>query len=188
VTFLIKFINDETESQEINWFNYDADEIYDAFNIFTSSLNTFIIFYFVNNKFSHTSIGAHSSMVRIAFVVMIVYYIVFILIFYFPRSMIDFNTKFLLYPFYENDSRYVEGSAMYYISLINIILNIANQLVTLNLYYDVIRNLIFREKVSFYLKNNRYCYFNTDTLFPFQVLLLFVLLFHPLILIHIPYW
>ncbi len=155
MTFIIKIIDNETEHQEIIWMNTQADEIYDGFNIFTSSVNSFIIFYFVNNKFSQTSIGAHSKMVRIAFLVMMVYYIIIIIIFYFPRSMIDFATKFQLYPYYESDSNFIPGSALYYINLTNIILNIVNQLVILNLYFDIIKNLIIRERVALHLKNNK---------------------------------
>jgi hypothetical protein len=152
---VIKILNDKSEIEEIGELFKFGDEFYDAFNIFTSSVNTFIIFYWVNNKLSQKAIGAHSNMIRISFILILIYYTVFIFILFFPRTIIDFKTKFLLFPDFKTDSRYIKGSILYYIGLTCIILNIINQVIILNFYYTVIKNLIIREKTSYYFKGRR---------------------------------
>jgi hypothetical protein len=134
-----------------------VDEIYDAFNIFTSSLNTFIVFFWVNNKLGHTAINEHNHMIKYSMIILLIYYIVFIFISYFPRAMADYSysAKFLLFPNFEEDIRYAKGTLDYYMNLSNIGLNIFSQLVVLNFYYIILKKMILREKVAAYLNGKR---------------------------------
>lgn len=133
-------------------FKFKEPEIYDAINLFTSSFNTMILFFWVNLKLSDSSLNKHSNMLTGAQVYILIYYVIFISISFFPRSLIDYSTQFTLYPDFKNlQSNYT----MYYGHLIGIALNILNQVLLLNFYFMIIRNVILTKSTSSYLRKKK---------------------------------
>jgi hypothetical protein len=134
---------------------FDGENFYDAVNIFTGSLNTIIVFFWVNNKLTDSSVRKHSRMFSSAFGYIIIYYILFIFLKFFPINLCNYEVKFLLYPDYQNDSKYMKGGIIYYLSFTEIVLNIINQIFMLNFYFIVIKNVILRKTTAEYLKRKK---------------------------------
>jgi hypothetical protein len=122
--------------------------------MFTGGLNTIIIFFWVNNKLSETSVYKHSNLFRISFIYMIIYYGLYIALKFFPMNKSGKIRKFILCPDYKDESLPQE-EYLYYLTLVEIILNILNQVFMLNFYFLVIKNLIIRTWVSFYFKRKK---------------------------------
>jgi hypothetical protein len=84
---------------------------------------------------------------------MMIYYIVFILITYFPRGIVDVNTKFLLYPNFKEDIQYHHNTVDYYLNMFNIGMNIFGQIIILNFYFIIIKQMILRDKTVRYIRS-----------------------------------
>lgn len=134
-------------------FNFKTKRIYDAFNLFSAGMNNIIIYFWVNNKLSDSCINKHSSMIRSSSGFTFIYYLLFIFITFFPRFKIDKSNFFLCPLFNEDTSK--EKDITYYLQISGLVINILNQLVMLNFYFIVIKNLILRNSTANYLKGKK---------------------------------
>jgi hypothetical protein len=114
-----------------------------------------IVYFWVNNKLTNTSVNTHSFMLKTAFFIVIIYYIILMFMSYFPRSLVDFSTKFMLYPDYDKEARFQCCGPIYYLEMATIIMNVINQIVQLNFYFNVIKATILRDKTAKYFKNTK---------------------------------
>jgi hypothetical protein len=150
---VIHFINNPRLLDFGNLINFSNDEFFDSFNIFLGSLNTIIIFFWVNHKLSGSSVSKHSNMFKFSFVYLIIYYILFIFLKFVCQTEVP-KHKFLLYPDFK-DSSFPQEGYLYYLTIAEIVINIFNQIFMLNFYFLIIKNLILRQQSAYYFKKKQ---------------------------------
>ncbi len=142
-------------SIESSLFIFDDEYFYDTISIFAGSVNTILVFFFVSSKLSNRSHSKHSEMFDKSLLAIISYYLLFIFLKFFPISLIDYKTRFLLYPNYISESKFTNDGLIYYLSLAEIMLNIFNQIFLCNFYWIIIKAIGLRKTTTEYFKKKK---------------------------------
>lgn len=122
-----------------------------AFNIVNSSLNSIIIFVWVNKKLTNSS--KHNFIVKFSFIFLVLEYSIYILLTYFSsKDFINIGLKFYLMPDFNNELNFEKSSFTSYLTLAIITLNIFNQIFLLNFYFMVIRSIILTNEHQKYFE------------------------------------
>jgi hypothetical protein len=122
-----------------------------CFNIVNSSLNSIIIFVWVNKKLTNSS--KHSHVVKFSFIFLVIEYSIYILLTYFSsNNFIDIGLKFYLTPDFNKEIYFKNGSFASYLKLAIISLNILNKIFLVNFYFMVIRSIILKNEHQKYFE------------------------------------
>lgn len=146
---LSKSSNSPTPSQGgygIRLFIFNFDEILNSFNIVNSAINSIIVFVWVNKKLTNTSISKHSKIVKFSFLFLILHYLLYICLTYYPEnSFIDIGNKFFILPDFQKEGMFVYATFGGYVKLILISINVFNQVFLLNFNFIVIKQIILMQ-------------------------------------------
>ena len=115
-----------------------------------------ILYFWVHYKLANSSLSRHSIMTKLSFGIVILYYCFFIVFAYFPKTTLLYTTKFNLYPDYYKDTKFLIKNNIYYLELSGIGINLFNQIIMLNFYFNVIKAIIIRENTVKFIKGNLY--------------------------------
>ena len=130
----------------IKLYIFNFDEILNSFNIVNSAINSIIVFVWVNKKLTNTSISKHSKIVKFSFLFLILHYLLYICLTYYPEnSFVDIGNKFFILPDFQKEDMFVHGTFGSYVKLILISFNVFNQVFLLNFHFIVIRQIILRQ-------------------------------------------
>jgi hypothetical protein len=134
-------------------FIFNINEIMNCFNIVNSSLNSIIIFVWVNKKLTNSS--KHNFVVKFSFIFLVIEYSIYIILTYFSSdNFIDIGLKFYLFPNFNKEIYFQNGSFVSYSKLIIIALNILNKIFLMNFYFMVIRSIIIKNDHQKYFEGN----------------------------------
>ncbi len=139
-----------SQQQERNYgiklFIFNFEEILNSFNICNSAINSIIVFVWVNKKLTNTSISKHSKIVKFSFLFLILHYLLYICLTYYPENaFVDIGNRFFILPDFQQEGIFVHSTFGSYVKLILISINVFNQVFLLNFHFTVIKQIILRQ-------------------------------------------